>query len=142
MANASYLPEEFQVIYPTNLTEEFWDRCNRQELAFQRCSDCGTFRHPPMPFCYNCHSFATEWVPVSGEGTVFTFTIVTHPLSPSLSEVVPYNVALVEFPDAPGVRLASNVVDAEPEEMKTGMAVRLHWEGPINGQTMPRFEKA
>ena len=139
----SYLPEQLSsVLFPDRVAEEFWERCTRHELAFQRCTQCGTFRNPPVPVCYHCHSTEWEWSPVSGDGTVFSFTIVAHPVHPDLASYVPFNVCLVEFADAPGVRLVSNVVDAQPEELAVGLPVRVHWEDHANGTTLPRFEKA
>jgi len=139
----SYLPEQFSsVLFPDSVGEEFWDRCARHELAFQRCTQCGTFRNPPVPICHHRRSTEWTWQPVSGEGTVFSFTIVTHPVHPDLASYVPFNVCLVEFADAPGVRLVSNVVDAQPDELAVGLPVRVRWEDHENGTTLPRFEKA
>jgi uncharacterized protein len=80
-------------------------------------------------------------VPVAGNGIVFSFTIVTHAVHPALQVAVPFNVVLVEFPDAPGVRLVTNVVDATPDELWVGMPVRVHWED-LSNASLPRFEKA
>lgn len=140
-SDAPYLPAAFGALFPDHLSREFWDRCARHELAFQRCTSCGTFRNPPVPICYHCRSTGTEWSPVSGEGTVYSFTIVTHPVAPELASKGPFNIALVEFPDAPGVRLITNVVDAEPAELSVGLPVRVHWEDLPGGATLPRFEK-
>jgi uncharacterized OB-fold protein len=137
-----YLPENIADQFPDAVTQEFWDRCARHELAFQRCSACGTFRNPPVPICHACRSTETEWVPVSGQGTVYSFTIVTHAVHAELLRKIPFNVVLVEFPDAPGVRLISNVVDAAPEGLRIGMAVRLHWDDLSDGRALPRFEVA
>jgi uncharacterized OB-fold protein len=139
--DSPYLPPEISDIFPDAISREFWDRCAKHELAFQRCKNCGTFRSPPGPICYVCRSSDTEWAPVSGNGTVYSYTIVTHPVHSALVDKVPFNVALVEFPDAPGVRLVTNVVDAAPEELSVGMPVRVHWED-LSGETLPRFEKA
>jgi hypothetical protein len=39
----------------------------------------------------------------------------------------------------PGVRLVSNLIDAEPA---VGMAVTLAWEDGPAGQPLPRFRRA
>jgi uncharacterized OB-fold protein len=136
-----YLPEQISEIFPSAISQEFWDGCARHELLFQKCMSCGTFRNPPGPLCHVCRSTETEWSPVAGDGTLFSYTIVTHPVHPALVERVPFNVALVEFADAPGVRLVTNIVDAEGEDLKVGMPVRLHWED-LPQVTLPRFVKA
>jgi uncharacterized OB-fold protein len=141
-ASETYLPDEMTVLFPSPSTQEFWDRCARQELAFQRCTECGAFRNPPVPVCHRCRSASYEYAPIAGRGTVYSFTVVTHALAPTLAPYVPYNVALIEFDDAPGVRLVSNVVDAAPEELVVGMPVELQWEVTGAGATLPRFRKA
>jgi uncharacterized protein len=138
--DSPYLPAEISGIFPDAGSREFWERCAKHELVFQRCTNCGTFRNPPVPICYVCRSSDTEWFQVSGEGTVYSYTIVTHPVHPALVDKVPFNIVLVEFPDAPGVRLVSNLVDAGPDEIEVGTPVRLHWED-LSGETLPRFER-
>jgi len=137
--DSPYLSEEIANLFPDDITAEFWERCKRHALAFQCCANCGTFRHPPVDVCYVCRSTDTEWREISGEGTLYSFTIVTHAVHPALLTRVPFNVALVEFPDAPGVRLITNVVDTSPEDLEIGMPVRVQWEDLSNGQTLPRF---
>jgi hypothetical protein len=73
---------------------------------------------------------------------VFSYTLVTHGVHPALMESLPFNVVLVEFPEAPGVRLVSNVIDTEPHELKVGMAVQVVWEDLDNGATVARFQRA
>jgi hypothetical protein len=140
-AAQSYLPDHMTVLFPHHDSHEFWERCAKHELSFQRCTECGTFRNPPSPICYRCRSMSYEYTPVAGRGTVYSFTVVTHALHPMLAPYVPYNVALIEFDDAPGVRLISNVTDAAPEELSVGMPVELHWEETGAGATLPRFRK-
>jgi hypothetical protein len=140
--DSPYLTEDIANLFPDDITTEFWDRCKRHVLAFQRCANCRTFRHPPVDVCYACRSADTEWVAVSGAGTVYSYTIVTHAVHPGLVLSVPFNVVLVEFPDAPGMRLISNVVDATPEQLSVGLPVRVHWEDLSSGATLPRFEIA
>jgi uncharacterized OB-fold protein len=138
----TYLSADVAELFPNALTQEFWDRCEREELAFQRCSNCGTFRHPPSRLCFVCRSYDTEWVPVAGRGTVYSYTVVTHPVHPAVTEAVPYNIVLVEFPEAPGVRLVSNLIDVTPDELAVGLAVDVAWERARPDTTLPRFRRA
>jgi uncharacterized OB-fold protein len=139
--NSPYLTEAIAELFPDAISRQFWDRCAQHVLAFQKCTACGAFRNPPVPICHVCRSTDVEWSPVSGVGTVYSFTIVHHAVHPGLLDKIPFNVCLVEFADAPGVRLITNVVDAGPDELEIGMPVRLHWEDLANGSTLPRFER-
>jgi uncharacterized OB-fold protein len=141
VSDTTYLPSDFAASFPDQYTREYWDRTARGELAFQRCADCKTFRHPPGPICPNCSSFAAEWSQVTGRGAVYTYTVVTHAVHPALVDAVPFNVVLVEFPDAPGVRLLTNLVDVEPDELATGMEVEVVYER-TPAMTLPRVRRA
>ncbi|MBM4405389.1 MAG: hypothetical protein FJ039_04285 [Chloroflexi bacterium] len=122
-------------------TKPFWDYCKQSELRFQRCASCGKFRHPPSYGCRHCGSNKTEWVKSKGLGTIFTFTLPYHAVLPEVAEYVPYNVIVVEFPDAPGVRLISNLIETPLEEIKIGMPVQVVWE-TANETVLPRFVRA
>src|SRR5690242_17003857 len=100
---------------------EFWAAAKRHELVVQRCTDCGVFRHTPLPICHKCRSFAYEWKRVSGQGIVFSYTIVHHPVHPALRERVPYNVVVIELPDAGNVRMVGNAIDCGNDELRVGM---------------------
>jgi len=135
----SWFPPEMPVPAVTPDTQPFWDACRRHELAIQRCTGCGAFRHIPTPVCWRCRSFAHEWVAVSGRGTLFTFGVVHRPQLPALASIVPFVVALVALDDAPGVRLVTNVVDAKPDELRIGMPLEVVFDDVTPEVTVPRF---
>jgi uncharacterized OB-fold protein len=132
---------DLAALHPDVHTREFWAYCARRELRFQRCA-CGRFRQPPRSGCPHCGATATEWVAVAGRGRVFSYTIVHHAALPSLAADVPYNVVTVEFDDAPGVRLVTNVLDVRPDELRIGMDVALAWDEPAPGVVLPRVRPA
>jgi hypothetical protein len=134
-------PSELCAVHPSPDTAPFWDACRRRELRFQRCRSCGRFRHPPLPGCPHCGSTEVEWVRVGGRGRVFSYTVIHHPSLPALAEHVPYNVVLVEFDDAPGVRLISNLIDEGDAAIEVGMPVELVWDEPTPGVVLARFRR-
>ena len=136
-----YLPESIVAVFPDQYTAEFWDRCAKGELAFQRCANCKTFRHPPGPICPQCSSFDAEWHTVEGKGTIYSWEIVTLALNDAMADYVPYNVVLVEFADAPGVRLVTNCIDASKEDLSIGMPVEVIYQ-KYPKVTLPRVKKA
>jgi uncharacterized protein len=71
--------------------------CARGELRLQRCKACELMRYPPGPACPWCAGNAFEWVPVSGRGTVYSYTEVRHPVQPAFRTHVPYLALLVEL---------------------------------------------
>ena len=101
----------------TEDTKEFWDACKRHELVMQRCTQCGSYGYPPRPGCWNCGSLSKEWVNVSGEGVVHTYTIVWRPAHPAFQDKAPYNVVVVELPGAGNIRMVSNLIDCNNDDI-------------------------
>ena len=123
----------------TDDTRPFWEACRRHELVVQRCTACGAFRHPPAPVCWRCRSFAHDWTPVSGRGTVFSFATVHRAFLPGLEAAVPYVVAVVALDDAPGVRIVSNLVDVAPAAVRIDLPVEVVFDDVSDAVTVPRF---
>jgi hypothetical protein len=134
--------EELATIHPDLHTREFWDSCARRELRFQQCLDCKAFRFPPLTGCRHCGSTRAAWQRVAGRARVFSHTTVVHPVIPAIAGDVPYAVVVVEFDDAPGVRLISNVLGTPAERIRIGMELDLVWDEPRPGVILPRFRAA
>jgi len=105
----------------------YWSSCADEVLVFQRCGDCDVARHPPAPRCGHCGSPSTAWRPASGPATVYSYTIVHHPMHPSAVEAVPYVVVLLEFADVPGVRLATDLIGPQRLDVGIGDEVEIVW---------------
>jgi uncharacterized OB-fold protein len=115
----------------------FWEGCARGELLLQRCLDCGAVRHPPSPICRDCLSSRQEWVPASGNATLYTFVVVHHAFHAAFDEEVPYVVAVVELEEGP--HMLSNVVDVPPEWVEIGMPLRVCFDRVSDEVTLPKF---
>ena len=136
-----YLPAELPRIVPGRDDTPWWEALRRHDLVIQRCTECGTWRHPPGPVCASCHASAARFERVSGRGRVFSYTLVHHPVHPALADRVPYNVALVELPDAGGVRVVTNLVDVAPGDVRVGLEVEVVFEDVDDELTLPRFRR-
>jgi uncharacterized OB-fold protein len=123
-------------------TLPWWQAAAAHRLVVQRCTRCGTVRHPPRPLCPACRSFEHEWSELSGRGTVYTFTVVHQAFVPSLVDQLPYVVAAVELEGGGGARLVTNVVDVEPSQVGVGMAVQVVWEDMGPELSLPRVRPA
>jgi uncharacterized OB-fold protein len=120
-------------------TEPYWEAANRRELRVQRCLDCGRLRWEPAPLCLDCQSQQHEWALLSGHGTVYSFTEITHPVHPAAFAKVPYIVVEVELAEQPNLRMISNLVDAPASAVKIGAAVTVDFIAHPNGQHLPVF---
>ena len=74
--------------------------------------------------CGNCLTDTLDWTPVSGMGTVYSWTIVRRPQSPAFA--APYVVAEVELDEGP--RLLANIVRIVPEKVHIGLRVEVGFE--------------
>lgn len=134
-------PPEMPVPLVEALTEPYWSAARDGRLVIQRCTDCGAFRHLPHVMCGSCQSSAHDWAESAGTGTVYTYTIVTHPVHDATTAAVPYNVVVVELDDCGGVLVPSNVVDCAPEDVHVGMRVEVVFEPVTDEITIPRFRR-
>ena len=64
--------------------------------------------------------------PVSGHGTVFSYTVNYQPFNPAVP--VPYVIAIVELAEQADLRIASNIVDCEPDSVYVGIPVEVRFE--------------
>lgn len=80
----------------------YFSYCARGELRLQRCRACDLMRHPPGPACPWCAGDAFDWLPVSGRGTIYSYTEVRHAVQPAFRDHVPYMALLVELEEQRG----------------------------------------
>jgi uncharacterized OB-fold protein len=132
-------PESLVVLTADTWTMPFWEAAAEHRLVVPRCTTCATFRLPPSPFCWNCRSQGVDWVEQPGRGTVYSYTVVWHPLLPDLADSVPYVPAVVSLPEAPGVRVVGGMIDVRPSEMRVGLDVELVWRDVREGVTVPNW---
>jgi uncharacterized OB-fold protein len=124
----------------TDLTAPFWSAGRSGRLRIQRCARCRRWMHPPQPICPSCHSRDVHAEPVSGRGTVWSYTINRYRWTPGIQP--PYVLAEVELEEQPGLRLLTAIVDvdadAEPAPVSIGMPVDVRFE-PVGGAWIPVF---
>lgn len=113
----------------------FWTSGADGLLRFLRCSACRTYVHPPAPRCPACLDGVPAPEPVSGRAVVESFTVNHQQWIPG-SE--PYVVAWVAIVEQPDVRLTTNLVGVEPEELRVGMEVEVFFE-EHDGVHLPLF---
>ncbi len=94
---------------------------DEHHLVANRCTACGARFFDRRNACASCGGTAFETVPVATTGEVRAFTIVAF-AAPGVE--VPYVAAVV---DCDGTSVRANLVDveADPDHVSVGMAVRL-----------------
>ena len=107
----------------TAQNEFFWTAGADGVLRIQECQDCEALIHPPQPVCRYCRSRNMGVRDVSGKATLSAFTVNHRFGFPDLPP--PYVVAQVAVVEDPRVRLTTNIVECEPDELELGQAVEV-----------------
>ncbi|MBW2310052.1 MAG: Zn-ribbon domain-containing OB-fold protein [Deltaproteobacteria bacterium] len=132
MSNGRPLPK------PNADTASFWEGCQRQELRFQKCLQCGTVRWPPSIICPRCHSMDTQWIVACGRGVIYTYVVYHVAFHKAFQGDLPYVTAVVELGEGP--HILSNIVNCAPHELRCDMPVEVVWEKVIRQFTLPKFK--
>jgi hypothetical protein len=124
---------------PDELTQFFWDGCRQHKLLIQRCTQCHHYLHPPRLVCRFCLSTQLEPDEVSGRGIVDTFTIPSQPYDPYYMKHMPYVLAVVELVEEEHLKLVTNIVDCEPDDVQVGLPVEVVFREVAPDVTLPYF---
>jgi hypothetical protein len=127
---------------PDQLTEPFWAAADERNFVIQRCADCRRFHHPPAGICPNCLSTELTFEPVSGRGTVHSYSIMHDPRMAAFRDRIPYTIAIVELEEQAGLVILANLLDIEPDEVRSGMAVTVDFDEIAPGRWIPQFRPA
>jgi uncharacterized OB-fold protein len=124
---------------PDSLTSFFWDGARERKLLIQKCASCGRFQHPPEPVCHHCLSFDLGAGEVSGRGTIYSFEIATQAFHPWFADKIPFVIAVVELAEQPGLKLITNIVEADLAAIEIGDEVQVTWRQLDDEFTLPVF---
>jgi acetyl-CoA acetyltransferase/uncharacterized OB-fold protein len=120
----------------TQDNEFFWTSGADGKLRFQQCKACTALIHPPAPVCRYCRSRDVAVRAVSGRATLAGFTVNERFSLPGMP--APYVIAQVAIEEDPRVRLTTNIVDADPEQLELGQLVEVVFEH-VEDVWMPLF---
>jgi len=102
--------------------KNFFEEARAGRLTGIRCAECGALAVPPKEFCPACQHRRWEPVPLSGAGTVTSFTVIRIPPRGRAPEA-PYAVAVVKLDE--GVSMLGRVVEIPLDALKTGLPVKF-----------------
>jgi uncharacterized OB-fold protein len=118
----------------TLLSRPFWDGCADGVLRYQACEVCGHAMSDPGYRCRWCHSPRLTWRDSSGEGSIYSWSVVWRPQTAEFE--VPYVVIIVEM--AERFSLVSNLIGCEAEDVQLGLPVTVEFH-QVGGTTLPYF---
>lgn len=124
----------------SRLDEEFWRHCASEQLCFQVCGACETWRHLPRSICAHCGSADWSWKECRGRGRLYSWTVTHQPNLPQFLQDVPYVVAVIELEE--GVRMVSHLRGVDPAELEIDLPVALEFERVSDDVALPMFRAA
>ena len=116
------------VNFPEN--QEYWEALEKNKLLIKRCTECKKPHHYPRAHCPFCGSAATAWELASGDGEIYSFTMIEH-------RAVPYCLAYVTLDEGPTVM--TNLVDCELHAIEIGARVRVVFKRDADGRALAMF---
>jgi len=107
---------------PISKTQKFWEGLKEGKVYATKCLKCGKLYFPPVADCSNCRSSEVEWVELSSEAEIETYThVVVRP--GSFQHFKPYTVAIGKLKE--GVKVLAWLTGVKLSEVKTGMKAKL-----------------
>ena len=137
------MPNRPQPRFPEPNTAAYWEGVQERALRYQQCNACEEVVFTPRLHCTSCGSGDLEWKTSSGEGTVYTYSVVRQNRNPRFADLGAYAVAYVDLDE--GFRIFTNVVgvDDPTQDIACGMRVRVAFEEQDDGgYPIPVFEPA
>jgi uncharacterized protein len=117
-------------------TTPFWEATQQGKFVLPRCTQCSATLWYPKGFCPVCSSSSIEWVPSSGRGVIYSFSI-TRKGTGVWADHSPYVIAYVELDEGP--RVLTNIVGCDVEEVHIGMLVSVVFTQTQEGPAVYRF---
>jgi uncharacterized OB-fold protein len=118
----------------------FWDSLKDHQVKVQKCDSCGAFRYVPKEICNQCLSTEATWTPISGNGEIYTYTVVRRAPTPAYQEDAPYAIVHVAMDE--GFRMVGTLKNADPEAVAIGQKVKVAYEDATPDWTLLQFEPA
>jgi uncharacterized OB-fold protein len=123
---------------PGPLTAPFWQGCAEGTLLFQRCAACAAANFPPAEHCRQCLSTDLGWERSGGRGVVYSWTVVHRAATPVFE--TPYAPAIITMSE--GYQLLTNIIGANVDEVRVGLAVQVDFREVSTDLWLPYFRPA
>ena len=121
---------KIQAPQPNLETHAFWDAAEAGKLMIGKCNSCGKVHFYPRAHCPFCFSDRTELTHATGNGTIYTYSVMRR-------APVPYAIAYVTLAEGP--RMMTNIVDCDLDQIRIGQRVRLVFKPSDGGPQVPMF---
>jgi len=107
--------------------KNWYDQLRDGKIMGVKCKRCGTYEFPPVPICNSCSGVDMEWVEMSGEGELMTFSFSPMGIPPYHTDPVMGGY----FKLKEGPAFVSWLLDVGPDDQQdlfTRLPVAVHAE--------------
>jgi uncharacterized OB-fold protein len=123
----------------TPATQPFWNGLRQHKVLLQYSPSTERWVFYPRVLAPRTLADDLEWREVSGEGTLYSYTIARRPTAPPWADAMPQLLAIVELEEGP--RISTELVNVDPEQIKIGMRVRpVFADGGDEAVTLLHYE--
>jgi uncharacterized protein len=111
-------------------SKAFWDAAAQGKLMIGKCTACGKLHYYPRAICPFCFSDRTELQEASGDGVIYTYSVMRR-------APIPYAIAYVSLAEGP--TMMTNIVDCDLDQIRIGQKVKLVFKPSDGGAPVPMF---
>lgn len=120
----------------TPISAPYWEGLSHHQVRLQQCEH-GHWLFFPRTHCPTCGSRQLTWQSVSGEGTLYSFTVARVPTLPEFTDEMPQLLAVVALDQ--GVHINTTLVGVEPGEIRIGQRLRPVFDERPGSATLLRY---
>jgi len=120
------------------IIEQFYSFLSQNKLMAGKCLKCGKIHLPPRPLCDNCYSTQFEWIQISNEGKLLTYTVI-HIAPTQFQELAPYPIGIIQLTD--DLKIPGIIQNVPLEQLKIGMTLKVAFSTCSTSQNWPQWPK-
>ena len=114
-------------------SEPFQEAAREGIFKLPHCRSCDQPHWYPRPICPRCLSDKVEWETASGQGEIYSFTIMRR-------TATPYAIAYIKLDEGPV--MMSNVITDDFDRLRIGMHVKVFFQDDGQDNLVPLFAPA
>ena len=123
---------------PTSKTLKFYEGLKEGKVYATKCKDCEKVYFPPMVDCPECLTTGLDWIELSSDAEIETFThVVIRPTT--FQQYKPYTVAIGRLKE--GVKVLAWLTGFKLSEVKVGMKAKLVAKATPEGNATYEFTR-
>ena len=121
-------------------SDYYWENLKKEKIFIQRSKITKTYQFFPRQISIHNPNEELEWVEVTGEAELYTFSIVYAAPHKNFIDNTPYVTALVKLKE--GVIIPTNIINInpKPENLIIGMKLRPVFVHKKNELTLLKYE--